>query len=163
MITEVYARSRSWANENIFSILENNGHTFFISIHDTYEGQSKPVFTPFLRMATLGDGSRHPRKLALNFSDIEKQYQQVLGGPYESKLMTQGQAREAVDFLRPLIETRGNYILYVNCLAGVSRSGAFARFVANRSGISDEWMAENNPVIYPNFHVLKLLSEEWDR
>ena len=85
-------------------------------------------------------------------------------------------AREIVDFVLDLYARPEEKVLYVNCMAGKSRSGAIATFAAyiletnlNRAGAQHwqlvmESFKNENPQIVPNMHILyKLLREYFNR
>ena len=53
-------------------------------------------------------------------------------------------------------------VLYVNCEAGISRSGAVADFVQNVCRLPWEDFKRDNAHIFPNAHVKRLLREAWE-
>lgn len=90
---------------------------------------------------------------------------------------TDQQAKEIVDFLTLVCLDQDSKDLYVNCMAGKSRSGAIATFAAYLKEIMEyreprahhhqrfmEQFKNENPQIVPNMHILyKLLREYFSR
>lgn len=90
---------------------------------------------------------------------------------------TDEQAKEIVDFLTIICLDQDTKVLYVNCMAGKSRSGAIATFAAYLKEIMEyrepgahhhqrymEQFKNENPQIVPNMHILyKLLREYFSR
>ncbi len=86
-------------------------------------------------------------------------------------------AKEIVDFVLDLYGRPEEKVLYVNCMAGKSRSGAIATFAAYvqecneaRNPHNAHWQLvmeefkRQNPQIVPNMHILfKLLREYFSR
>lgn len=76
-------------------------------------------------------------------------------------VFNEGKADKIIDFLkkahlRPKPET-----LYVNCAAGISRSGAIVAFASEMFNLDHQQIAMDNPAIVPNKLVLFTLREQW--
>ena len=71
--------------------------------------------------------------------------------------MTEKQADQCIEFL----EKNKGKIFYIHCKAGISRSGAFGRFIFdfyNQDKVyKEEEFEKDNSHIRPNSHVLRLL------
>lgn len=85
-------------------------------------------------------------------------------------------AREIVDFVLALYDNPEEKVLYVNCMAGKSRSGAIAYFASwiqecreQRQPHNSHWQLvmeqfkNENPQIVPNMHILYKLLREYFR
>ena len=77
--------------------------------------------------------------------------------------MTAEDARRMVALIRRAQATSENAALYVQCEAGISRSGGVAEFVQRVCGLSREEFVADNRGLFPNMHVLSLLRAEWER
>jgi predicted protein tyrosine phosphatase len=86
--------------------------------------------------------------LRMEFHDIEKE---VPDEPYD--LFSEGQAREIVQFVQNA-HTSGATGILVHCRAGISRSAAVAKWIAEQHGLPF-----NEQYSLYNRHVFKLLSE----
>lgn len=71
------------------------------------------------------------------------------------------QADKIIEFVHYHRNTPANKILYVNCAAGVSRSGAVAAFVNQILCLDERKFRSDNPRISPNVHVAQVLKERW--
>jgi predicted protein tyrosine phosphatase len=91
--------------------------------------------------------------LNMDFYDIEKSSKV---NDYKYNPITEEQAKEIFDF----IEKHLNSSFIVHCEAGISRSGAVARFISNYYGYSD---AQFKDYIMPNQLLLKLLKKEYKK
>ena len=69
--------------------------------------------------------------------------------------------RAARAFIRRAHASDGRDLLVVNCMAGVSRSGAVATFAMQACGGSRDLFAAMNPHVVPNAFVGRLLRESW--
>jgi len=106
------------------------------------------------------------RWLSLFFDDIRPEHlsflpllQEHYGRPLHN--FDEVLADSIIDFLeisqqRPAAET-----LYVNCIAGVSRSGAITSFACETFGFDRKQFLSDNPRIMPNNLMLYLLRERW--
>lgn len=86
-------------------------------------------------------------------------------------------AKEIVDFILNIWDDPEEKVLYINCMAGKSRSGAIATFAAYIRELNEyrepgayhhqrfmERFKNENPQIVPNMHILyKLLREYFSR
>jgi predicted protein tyrosine phosphatase len=106
------------------------------------------------------------RWLSMFFDDIRPEHLPllpVLEEYYGRQLLLFGEqhADQIIKFLkqchsRPQVET-----LYVNCMAGISRSGAIASFACETFNLDRKQFLKDNPQILPNNLVLYLLRERW--
>ena len=101
--------------------------------------------------------------LRLKFEDIDADdlaAQAILiGGP--PRLFTSEMADAVCAFIRRAHASDGRDLLVVNCMAGVSRSGAVATFAMQACGGSRDLFAAMNPHVVPNAFVGRLLRESW--
>jgi predicted protein tyrosine phosphatase len=104
-----------------------------------------------------------PRCLAIQFSDVnlydlmrmkEKERQCI-------KLFSERDADRIIDFLYEQHARPGAETLYVNCFAGISRSGAIACFTRQIFGLDEAAFARDNPRIAPNMLILGQLRKRW--
>lgn len=70
-------------------------------------------------------------------------------------------ADKILDFLEICQERKTEETLYVNCVAGISRSGAVASFACEVFNLDRVKFHRDNPQILPNNLVLYLLRERW--
>ena len=77
--------------------------------------------------------------------------------------MSAEQARQIVDHVLKFHEHPAPWAFLVNCMAGVSRSGAVGTFVQRLASIPEADFITTNPALHPNKYVLKLLMREWTR
>ncbi len=77
--------------------------------------------------------------------------------------MSADQARQIVDHLLRFHAHPAPWEFLVNCMAGISRSGAVGTFVQRVADIPDEHFLTQNTGLHPNGYVLKLLMREWTR
>lgn len=100
----------------------------------------------------------HPNVLRLLFDDVdEPTRRKVLGDHGEVQFsvpMTKEQGQEIVDFVKKNKDV-GNFI--VHCAAGVSRSGAVAKFITEYFGGEDRDFYKLNPYTQPNARILTIL------
>lgn len=102
-------------------------------------------------------------KLVLAFHDIVQDGQQLekFNKLHEAKFeaFTSAQAQDIRDFIDTVQERDVAEILYVNCEAGISRSGGIGTWVANYVDTVDvQQFKDLNSHIKPNHLVLALLS-----
>ncbi|MBX9571913.1 MAG: hypothetical protein K2X77_23675 [Candidatus Obscuribacterales bacterium] len=71
-------------------------------------------------------------------------------------------ADKIIEFLLQCNERKDSEALFVNCAAGVSRSGAIATFAAEIFELDRKQFQKDNPGIAPNGLVLYLLRERWN-
>ena len=65
-------------------------------------------------------------------------------------------AKRTIDFLKTIT---GEYILYIHCWKGVSRSGAIGVFAASFLNENVKELRMNHPDVQPNDLVLQILNE----
>ena len=104
------------------------------------------------------------RIIRFAFGDIDPDA--FKGTPLEKKVMSYhpmrlGQAETVVDHIIRWHTEEDRVDLYVNCMAGVSRSAAVCEFARRVCNLDDEQFKKDNPVRYPNGHVLRLLMRSW--
>jgi len=110
--------------------------------------------------------------LPLQFDDVDADQWNAAGIPlfYNGKrseksepviIFTIEQARKACAFIKKAHAEPGHDILVVNCMAGVSRSGAIVTFARQVCGASYDLLHQMNPHIVPNAFVGRLLREAW--
>jgi predicted protein tyrosine phosphatase len=75
--------------------------------------------------------------------------------------MTPEEAKRCVEFIRRHHAKPEACALYVNCMAGISRSGAVGTFAHRFAQTDREQFERTNPEIMPNGHILRLLMREW--
>jgi len=105
------------------------------------------------------------RIITLRFHDLDPQWPvDPERDPRPSYVfMSAEQARQIVDHVLKFHEHPAPWAFLVNCMAGVSRSGAVATFVQRVAGIPAEQFLTQNTGLHPNGYVLKLLAREWTR
>lgn len=129
-------------------VKENN----FITIRD------HKVETPVLNF------HKDSNVLSLMFDDVEESDEQELLERFHYIVFNEDMAKEIHDFVERIDK---NKTLYVNCHAGVSRSGAvgivlneyFNRFLEDNKD-DYEYFFENNKQIIPNSTVSRILKYE---
>jgi predicted protein tyrosine phosphatase len=102
-----------------------------------------------------------PSRITLSFHDIDPK---AFGSPadYADYLpLSESDAVKIIEFIKRNHAHHGKQVLYVNCMAGISRSGAVARFVLDALGLDRRQFLKDNPQIMPNGHVLHLLKRYW--
>ena len=99
--------------------------------------------------------------ITLRFDDIDMDdpdgAKMLATGRY--KPMSKQEAKKIVGFIRRAHGDPGNSLLLVNCMAGISRSGAIVTHAKDVCGISDDKFHAMNPRIIPNDYMLRLLSK----
>lgn len=106
------------------------------------------------------------RWLSMYFDDIRPEHLHLLPSleeQYGRRMNTfaEEQADEVLNFLKQCHARPQEETLYVNCLAGVSRSGAFVSFACETFNLDRKKFLQDNPEIMPNNLVLYLLRERW--
>ncbi len=66
-------------------------------------------------------------------------------------------AKKVIEFVKKASNTSGKGLMLVNCMAGISRSGAIASYVQRVCGIDYKEFRRLNPNISPNDFVLEML------
>ena len=77
--------------------------------------------------------------------------------------MNEEDAKRIVNHVVKFHEHPEPWELLVNCMQGISRSGAVGTFVQRVAGIPAEQFLTQNTGLHPNRYVLKLLAREWTR
>lgn len=77
------------------------------------------------------------------------------------KFMDGRQAFAIIDFIENLVHSKSEVKLFINCTAGIARSGAVAVFAKHFSTMKDNEFACVNSQIDPNEWVLWKLIEVW--
>lgn len=110
--------------------------------------------------------SNSERWLSLFFEDIRPEHIPLLP-VFEEQLgrkivrFDESCADSILDFLEHCHARRPAETLYVNCVAGISRSGAVASFACEVFNLNKAIFHKENPQIMPNNLVLYLLRERW--
>jgi len=105
------------------------------------------------------------RIITLRFHDLDPQWPvDPERDPRPSYVfMNAEQARQIVDHVLKFHQHPEPWELLVNCMQGISRSGAVGTFVQRVAGIPAEQFLTQNTGLHPNGYVLKLLAREWTR
>lgn len=101
----------------------------------------------------------HPNVLRLYFDDIDepldvKYFDGRDGGHLEP--MTEEQGKQIVDFVKAN-EHRGSFL--VHCAAGISRSGAIAKWITEYFGGDEAYYKQMNLYTVPNQRILNILRD----
>ena len=101
----------------------------------------------------------NPRCLTLFYDDIhsESHKHYPLAAIRSARQMTDAMALEIVEFLRRNHERPEPEVLYVNCAAGISRSGAVVTLAREMFGMCPEQFRADNKRIKPNDIQLPML------
>lgn len=105
----------------------------------------------------------YDKNLYKDLSDDDQQIDQIVTEILYKNAFTPQQAKQVVEFImkaNSASDTNSDGLL-VNCMAGVSRSGAITTFARQICGMSYDKFKAMNPQIVPNSYVLKLLHEEY--
>lgn len=94
--------------------------------------------------------------LSLVFGDISNE-QEARGS--NSRLFGVSDAILVLDFLDAMKKRQASEVLVVQCVAGISRSGAIGLFACDYVGFDKGVFAQLNPTINPNPHVSRILNE----
>ena len=105
------------------------------------------------------------RIITLRFHDLDPQWPvDPERDPRPSYVfMNAEQARQIVDHVLKFHQHPEPWELLVNCMQGISRSGAVGTFVQRVAGIPAEQFLTQNTGLRPNPYVLKLLMRELTR
>ena len=128
-----------------------SANTFVVSIIDPEE---EPIFEEDTE-----------RIITVRFHDLDPQWPvDPERDPRPSYVfMNAEQARQIVDHVLKFHQHPEPWELLVNCMQGISRSGAVGTFVQRVAGIPAEQFLTQNTGLHPNGYVLKLLAREWTR
>lgn len=100
------------------------------------------------------------RIITLRFHDLDpKWFEPQHTSSYV--FMSEEQAKQIAAHVFKHADAEEEFVFYVNCMAGISRSGAVGTFAARVAGISDEEFRAANHQIMPNGYILSLLMREW--
>ena len=97
--------------------------------------------------------SNSPSVLQLKFHDIVPE--NIWNSYSNLVLPNKTHAQQIVEFIQRINSLSEPILLLVNCMAGISRSGAVVTYVGNLCGFDPK---EHNPQIDPNEYLLKLLN-----
>jgi predicted protein tyrosine phosphatase len=100
------------------------------------------------------------RTITLRFHDLDPRWPVNTDLDPKDVFMTERDARRIVDHVLTFHRDPARWALLVNCMAGVSRSGAVATFVQRYANIPERKFRKQNPGLHPNEHVLGLLVRE---
>ena len=96
------------------------------------------------------------RVITLRFDDIEDTI--VGDGKYKGLILfSDFHAKKIFDFLAGVKHLTKIDTLLINCGAGISRSGAVARFARKYFGLNRDQFNKDNPHIFPNKLVMRKL------
>jgi predicted protein tyrosine phosphatase len=100
--------------------------------------------------------------LSLQFDDLthaeferDLEYYQKKG----MRLMSEDDAKNIVSFIDRMNSLNHNVKLYINCEAGISRSGAVGTFVVDYLQLPFDKFSKMNPHISPNISILSMLKK----
>jgi predicted protein tyrosine phosphatase len=103
--------------------------------------------------------------LTFQFHDVDPEWFQGPTWTEEARnayrWMQPEEAKRCFEFVRRHHEKPDVCFLYVNCMAGISRSGAVGTFAHRYAQTDRDHFERTNPEIMPNTHVLRLLMREW--
>ena len=101
------------------------------------------------------------RVLTFAFDDVEPtDMSGVTSSPAKYRLFSRADASRIVQAIQRWHAEDTPLSLMVNCMAGVSRSAAVCEFAYRVCGINSEIFKRDNPIRFPNGHVLRLLVRE---
>jgi predicted protein tyrosine phosphatase len=105
-------------------------------------------------------------EMAPTMFDTREEYERVLEDfrvrkGLEFVVFDEHMADRIIDFLVHAHKAPGKERLFSNCIAGIARSGAVVRFVADVLHLDEAEFAELNPDIEPHEHVLAVLHDRW--
>lgn len=136
-------------------IPSENWDLISISCCDT-EDNIRSLINDRTRESLISQGCN--KILPLQFDDLrDDQIEMCRKQGYEPMLFTKNQAKQVVEFINEVHKESKDSDLIIHCDAGISRSGAVARFTSEHLGIPFR-----DPNILPNRFVLRLLWEEAD-
>lgn len=94
-----------------------------------------------------------PNFLQVKMWDI---VEDLTSGDKHYKKVSDEELIRVVDFINANSD-KSNFV--VHCSAGISRSGAVARWIAEKFEVNSKDFYKNNPYIQPNLYILKRLKE----
>jgi len=105
--------------------------------------------------------THHSLKLtSFEFHDVEPVSSCILSYTYIP--MSIEQARTIFGMIRSYANRDEEYYLFVNCTAGICRSGAVVEFARRYCVLNNDEFLQMNPQIIPNMWVLNLLCYFWN-
>ena len=104
-----------------------------------------------------------PRVITLFLDDICPAEAKLKLDDRDLTLFTEEHASRIIDFILAFNKSQTDDMLYVNCMAGISRSGAVVTFVRDLYDLDLAQFEQDNPGIGPNPHVLQLLEHCWSK
>src|SRR5439155_17464336 len=121
-------------------------NTFVVSIIDPEE---EPIFAPDT-----------DRIITVRFHDLDPEWPVNTDLDPSYVFMSEEDAKRIVDHVLKFHDHPAPWAFLVNCMAGISRSGAVATFVQRLAGVPADHFLTQNRDLHPNGHVLKLLMVE---
>jgi len=121
-------------------------NTFVVSIIDPEE---EPIFAPDT-----------DRIITVRFHDLDPEWPVNTDLDPKYVFMSAEDAKRIVDHVLKFHDHPAPWAFLVNCMAGISRSGAVATFVQRLAGVPADHFLTQNRDLHPNGHVLKLLMVE---
>lgn len=141
---------------NIQKVPYEYWHLISISCPDTPEN-TRSFINDQIRMSLSKLGCN--KILALQFDDLKPDLLETcLKFNFKPTLFSEEQAKKIIDFINDLHNEEKDSDLVVHCDAGISRSGAIAKFVSGFLNIPFY-----DPYIRPNEYILSVLWEEADK
>lgn len=158
----IYAKGKAYVQNNLEALLDHE-NVAIISITGTGD--------PTVINSDTIPATAEERTISFVFDDLRPSTagtatawdSEILTNIRNSQPMTYAQALELHEFINGLPKEIDSII--VHCSAGISRSGAVARFLSETmSGVQEERFVKDNPQIMPNVWVYDLLwSTHWER
>jgi len=146
-----------------------NGHKLFpyegqrwslVSVHTDSYGTSRKLLTKPVMESLWKKGMTDC--LSLRFWDITddpERLEQMISLHYKPILFDEKMAKRVVKFVDKRIAEKDPVVFIANCDAGISRSGAIALFAVERAGLDIGTFFNENPNVYPNSFVLRVLKK----
>ncbi|MBY0359965.1 MAG: hypothetical protein K2W82_18320 [Candidatus Obscuribacterales bacterium] len=105
----------------------------------------------------------HPNWLRLDFADIrtEDEIPKDPSPAFEAQIFSTSQADRIIDFVGRQHNRPGKRVLFVNCVLGVSRSGAVATFVRDLFILDPIVFRKENPCVSASPMILNRLRKRW--
>jgi len=103
------------------------------------------------------------RIVTLRFHDLDPEWPVNTDLDPKYVFMSAEDAKRIVDHVLKFHDHPAPWAFLVNCMAGISRSGAVATFVQGLAGVPADHFLTQNKDLHPNGYVLKLLMRELTR
>lgn len=145
------------------SLQEQHDNVWIISITDP---KSVPVFNLTANnLISLQFDDIDPTKNLYDGMDVNKEeLDQIITNVLYKNAFANDQADKIIDFLIKINqEEQTDDCLLVNCMAGVSRSGAIGSFARQLYALSYDSFKKMNPQICPNSYVEKMLRISYEK